>query len=278
MDNLLASLRKIAKEERAEADSPSVAPLSAADHDEIAAALLTAGRTVAPLRAVAASPKTAPAVLEPAGGASAAPLSASSSARPSWALAPRRWAIVALPLAAAAAFVFVWGRAPHGDAGGGALPAYDLTVEGGAKEVRGGAAVAKEEAPGANASVQRVVPGTELVLVARPADPVEGGVGVRVFVVDEAGVKEVDARTRISPAGSVEIRVAPWSALDQAQGAPTPAAAETQPQTNSRRSILRAVVGRAEQLRALSPKDGAGTPADAPGLRWLTVPLEVMGR
>jgi len=271
VDNLLASLRKIAKEERAAGDAPGVAPLSAADRDEIAAALLTVGRAApSPL----ASLEGRLAENGPSRPVAAGALGHAAPRRPSWALAPRRWAVVALPVAAAAAFFMVWGRTPRG--GGGDLPAYDLSVEGGAKEVRGGGPVRDLSALATTAPVQRVVQGTELVLVARPADPVAGAVGVRVFVVDEAGAKEIDARTRISPSGSVEIRVAPWSAL--AEAAAPSAASGTASEAVARRSSLRAVVGRPDELRTLSLRDVASAPADTAALRWLTVPLDVIGR
>ena len=225
MDQLLANLRKLAEEERRTDDGPAAPVLSAQDREDIATALLGSAAAVPP-RPSAPAP------------------------RPAWALAARRWTVVVLPLAAAASLFFVLHGAPSSPDDVAALPPYGLSVQGGAKELRGPAAD--------NGAPQRVMPGTELVLLARPDEAVRGSVAARVFLVADAAVRELSADARVSPTGSLEIRVVPWRA------------GEEQP---FQKALLRAAVGRPEALSSVSASAVPSTPADSASVRWLAVPV-----
>jgi hypothetical protein len=239
---LFANLRAVAKAEEADlAGAPAdvLAPLSAAERSEIAAAILRG------------TPQAA-----------AKPVTAEAQQRP--AARPRgrgRFLAFAIPLAAAAALVLIVRPfAPHSGGGGSwpALPGYDVTAESGIKDVRG--AGEPSGAPGTVAALQRVARDTELTVVARPATAVEGPIAVRAFVVEGGAAKEVVPRVDSAPSGAVQLRVRPGDALAGAPG----------------RAELRAVVGRPDAIQALSPADAANAPSDTPARHWLTVPLDVV--
>jgi len=225
VDQLLSNLRKLAEEERRTDDVPAATVLSAQDREDIAGALLGSAVGV-PARASVAAP------------------------RPAWALAARRWTVVVLPLAAAASLFFVLHGAPTSREDGVSLPAYGLSVQGGAKELRGPTA--------AEGSPQRVMPGTELVLLARPDETVQGAVAARVFLVEDATVRELSADARVSSSGSLEIRVIPWRAGEEP---PRPQA------------LIRAAIGRPASLASVSAAAVPKTPVDSSSVRWLAVPV-----
>jgi hypothetical protein len=241
---LFANLRTVAKAEEAElAGAPAdvLAPLSAADRSEIAAAILR-GTPQAAAKAVAAEAQRRPEAARPRGRG-------------------RFWAFAILPVAAAAALVLIVRPfATHSGGGGSwpALPGYDVTAESGIKDVRG--AGEPSGAPGTVAALQRVARDTELTVVARPATAVDGPIAVRAFVVEGGAAKEIVPRVDSAPSGAVQLRVRPGEAL-----AGTPGHAE-----------LRAVVGRPDAIQGISPADAAGAPSDTPARHWLTVPLEVV--
>ena len=242
MDDLFSRLRALAKEEQDETGVPGElrAPLSLSERDEIVAAVLATG---AP-RAAAVTP-----------------------------LAPRRsrrrvWLAIALPVAAAAGLVLV--ARPWLDSGGSlpALPTYEVSARGGMKELRQG----EPESPGAagaTARPERVGPQTEIVVGCRPATAVEGPVAARAFVFrdGEAGsAAEIVTQVQTAPTGALEIRVRPLAGVAAVAGQAAPA-----------RWTLRVAVGRPDHVAKLAASDAAaGTPADGPAVRWLTVPLDLV--
>ena len=92
----------------------------------------------------------------------------------------------------------------------------------------------------------------------RPATAVEGALAVRTFVVDGTTVHELVPSVELAPSGAAEIHVSPGTTV----------AAGTH-------ALLRVLVGRPDDVKATAPSDAAGTPADASGRRWLTVPVDV---
>jgi hypothetical protein len=116
---------------------------------------------------------------------------------------PRRWLMAAAPALAAAAVLlwFVWPRA------GAPLPVYALELSGGRAAQRGA------DTDG----ILRVGPGDRVSAVLRPATPVHGAVGVRVFVngraLPDAGALSVeqssDGALRISGLGPALTALAP---------------------------------------------------------------------
>jgi hypothetical protein len=182
-------------------------------------------------------------------------------ARPAVAVAPRRrrwlWPGLVIPLAAACALVLVLrprpGPAPL------PLPDYDITATGGLRQTRG--PEPDQRSNPAQAALQRVAAGTELVVVARPAVDVQGEIAVRAFVVRGEAVREASARVQFAPSGSVELRVRP---ADGMQGPPGAAS-------------LRIIVGRPAAVRGATQSEALRAPAGGPEARWLIVPLELLG-
>jgi hypothetical protein len=166
-----------------------------------------------------------------------------------------RWVTLGLPLAAAAGLALVIGL-PSRHPAQPPLPGYDVTAMGGLKEFRGGEPVA--EGTGPVAKPERIARDTELTVRLRPATAVEGSLAVRTFVVDGTAVHELTPSVELAPSGAAEIHVRPGATV--AAGA---------------HATLRVLVGRPDDVKSAAPSDAAGTPADATGRRWLTVPVDV---
>ncbi len=166
-----------------------------------------------------------------------------------------RWVTLGLPLAAAAGLALVIGLPPRHPVQP-PLPGYDVTAMGGLKEFRGGEPIV--EGIGAVAHTQRIARDTELTVRLRPATAVEGALAVRAFIVDGTGVNELAPSVELAPSGAAEIHVRPGATV--AAGA---------------HATLRVLVGRPDDVKAAAPSEAAGTPADAGGRRWLTVPVDV---
>jgi hypothetical protein len=160
----------------------------------------------------------------------------------------------AVPIAAAAALALVLGplsgdRLPP-------LPGYAVMATGGIKEFRSGERIGAGET-GTTARTERVSRQTELVVVGRPETAVAGPVAARAFLVQGQVAREVEARIETATSGAVEVRLRPG--VDSAG-----------------RWQLRVLVGRPDAVRAAAATDATGTPPDAYGRRWLTVPLDVV--
>ena len=168
-----------------------------------------------------------------------------------------RWVAIAAPIAVAAGLALVFGLPSRHTPAFPPLPAYDVSALGGLKEMRGGGAV---PAAGATAPTERVARDTELTLRLRPATAVDGALAVRAFLVAEVGAstQELAARVDLAPSGAAEIHVRPGASA--AVG----------------RATVRLLVGRPDDVRAATPADATGTPADGSGRRWLTVPVDVV--
>jgi hypothetical protein len=192
-DELLSDLGRLA---RAQAEQPAgreadadelFRPLDAAAQQRIVAQLLP---LVQPATSTAT---TAPAEARP----HPAPITALRWSR------PRRWLMAAAPALAAAAVLlwFVWPRP------GAPLPVYALELSGGRAVQRGA------DTDG----ILRVGPGDRVSAVLRPATPVRGAVGVRVFVnggaLPDAGTlgieQSADGALRISGLGPALAALAP---------------------------------------------------------------------
>jgi hypothetical protein len=231
---LFASLRAIAKEEASELSrlpADTLPRLSDADRARIAAAI---GQAQSRQPATSHQP--------------AAP-------RVAWGRRRRTVLAVAGPLAIAAGLVLALRPFPARER---PLPAYELALSGGIKELRGtgtsSGASATDRAP-----IQRVGRQTEIVAVCRPEVAVEGPVAVRLFLIQSGTAREVSPRARSSASGSIEIRVNPIE-----DGGATPG-----------RWSLRVVAGRPAAIQTL-PVSAALAPADGPDQRWLTADLEVV--
>jgi hypothetical protein len=234
VERLVLGLRATAKAEAEVVVPPlEIAPLSAAERDDIVAAILsapTASRTTREISGVTS-------------------LAAERRRR-------SRWVAIAAPLAVAAGLALVLGL-PARNPAFPPLPAYDVSALGGLKEVRGGVTAA----PGATATAptERVARDTDLTIRLRPATAVDGPLAVRAFLAAEGGApaQELSASVDLAPSGAAEIHVRP--------GASAPAG----------RATVRVLVGRPDDVRAATPADATGAPADASGRRWLTVPVDV---
>jgi hypothetical protein len=246
VDDLISRLRALAKEERDETGMPDElrAPLSLAERDEIAAAVLAAG-----------TPRAAAVVT---------PLASRRSRR-------RVWLAIALPVAAAAGLVLV--ARPRLDSNGSLppLPTYEVSARGGMKELRQGERDSGGVV-GATARPERVGRQTEIVVGCRPATAVDGPVAARAFVFRDGAAgaagspAEIATQVQTAPTGALEIRVRPLAGV--AAGADPAARA---------RWTLRVAVGRPDHIAKLASADAAaGTPADGPAVRWLTVPLDLV--
>jgi hypothetical protein len=242
VDDLLSRLRALAKQEQDETGMPDElrAPLSRAQRDEIAAAVLATGA---------------------ARGAAVTPL------------APRRsrrvWlAALALPVAAAAALVLVARPRLDSSAGLAPLPAYEVSARGGMKVARQGEPE-PAGAAGTTARPERVGPQTEIVVGCRPASAVEGPVATRAFVFRDGvpgSAAEIAPQVRTAPTGALEIRLRPLAGVAAVVDPAAPV-----------RWTLRVAVGRPENVAKLAPFDATvGAPSDGPALRWLTVPLDLV--
>jgi hypothetical protein len=168
-----------------------------------------------------------------------------------------RWVMVGLPLAAAAGLALVFGLPSPRTATQPALPSYEVSALGGLKEFRGGEPVAG--GTGAVAHAERIARDTELTVRLRPATSVDGALAVRAFVVEGTAVRELAPRVELAPSGAAEVHVRPGTTL--ATGA---------------HATLRVLVGRPDDVKVAAAGDAVGTPPDATGRRWLTVPLDVV--
>ena len=161
VDQLLASLRVIAKEEQIKTDgqiAPLVSPLSADERGQIAAAILAAQRP---------------------GQGVVTPLAPRRTNR-------RRWIAAVVPLAAAASLVFVLRGRSDSSREWPALPAYEVSARGGIKEYRHGGPESTDSA-GATARPERVSRNSELVVTCRPQTAVEGPLAARAFLIQQDG-------------------------------------------------------------------------------------------
>jgi hypothetical protein len=173
----------------------------------------------------------------------------------------------ALPAAAAAGLVLasrVW-LDPSG--GLPPLPSYEVSARGGIKEVRQGERLSG--AAEATAHPERVGLQTELVVGCRPATAVDGPVAARAFVFREGAAgsaAEVAHQAQTAGSGALEIRVRPFAGVAATVDAAAPV-----------RWTLRIAVGRPTDVAKLAASDAAArAPADGPGIRWLTVPLDLV--
>lgn len=159
-----------------------------------------------PTRAAAA-----PASAAPASAAASAPAAAPSAVPAATKEAParagsgrvlafaRRAAIIAAPLAVAAAVFFVFGSRST-ESGGAALPEFAITASG-EKEMRGA------DAPAASVLHVRGAPDATFEILARPSTSVGGArVIAYAFAIGEGEPNPVDAKVEIAPEGSVRIR------------------------------------------------------------------------
>jgi hypothetical protein len=115
-------------------------------------------------------------------------------------LAPNaRWAVVAVPLALAAALALFLLRPQSLSP----LPDYSASLRGGQAELRSG---------DASDAVPRIGPGSEFDLQLRPSVDVDGAVEARAFVVQAGRVTPVAASPRIAPSGGFRLqgRGATW--------------------------------------------------------------------
>jgi hypothetical protein len=244
VERLVLGLRATAKAEAEVVPPHAIAPLSAAERGEIVAAILSA-------------PTTGRATREISGVTSLAAVRRRRA----------RWLAVVAPVAVAAGIALVLAVPSRRGPAFAPLPAYDVSALGGLKEVRGGAPV---PTVGATAAVERVARDTELTIRLRPATAVDGALAVRAFLVANAGVadataangrtssQELGASVELAPSGAAEIHVRPGAAA--AAG----------------RAIVRVLVGRPEDVRAATPADATGAPANGNGRQWLTVPIDVL--
>ena len=119
------------------------------------------------------------------------------AARPRGALS--RALVWAAPLALAAALVGVWvvrGR------GRGPLPAFEMSISAGPRDMRGPGDSA-DPAPGGEL---RLTPGAEIRVKLRPEAPVKGQVAARVVLVTGAGAEVLPAQVETSPDGALRVR------------------------------------------------------------------------
>ena len=119
------------------------------------------------------------------------------AARPRGALS--RALVWAAPLALAAALVGVWvvrGR------GRGPLPAFEMSISAGPRDMRGPGDSA-DPVPGGEL---RLTPGAEIRVKLRPEAPVKGQVAARVVLVTGAGAEVLPAQVETSPDGALRVR------------------------------------------------------------------------
>jgi len=167
----------------------------------------------------------------------------------------RFWPALFVPLAAAAAFLLV--LRPGHDISPGSLPSYELTASDGLKQRRGPAA---PETTGSQ--VRKIARQTELVLVARPTRAVDGELTARVFLLHGTTAEELTARTEIAPTGSVQIRVRPANDARASLGLAT----------------MKIAIGRPAAVHAASLEAAAAESGRDPGVRWLSLPVELVER
>ena len=105
---------------------------------------------------------------------------------------------------AAAAMVMLWPAGP-----GSGLPAYEVTVQGGARVVRG---------PSTAPALSRFAPGTQAVILVRPASPVEDEPQFRVVARQRDAVRELRGVTQISPEGALRLEIDLHGALGDMPG------------------------------------------------------------
>jgi hypothetical protein len=243
VDSLFVKLRAVARTEEAEmaAMPPSfVSPLSGADREAMVSAI------------VAARPLDRERT-EPRDRASAAPGATRTRGR-------RLWPAILIPFAVAAGLVLVQRPRSMVGVGSRALPAYEVLASGGLAEQRGLRTV-QTEGPGVVSREQKVDGKTELVIVARPATAVQGPVAVRAFLVRETSVQEIDPRVELAPSGSAQLRVRLGDRAREAHG----------------RAALKILVGEPAAVRSTPPADATHDAPPSREMRWLTVPLEVVG-
>lgn len=244
-DELLSDLGRLARAQAEqttarEADADELfRPLDAAAQQRIVARLLP---LVQPAGLPEAEAATKPAATAPADAQSRpAPITALRRSR------PRRWLIAAAPALAAAAVLlwFVWPRP------GAPLPVYALELSGGRAAQRGA------DTDG----ILRVGPGDRVSAVLRPATPVRGAVGVRVFVNGRA-LPDTGALS-IEQSGDGALRI---SGLGPALAALAPG-----------RHRLQLAVGRPESLpEALSSALPAAPAATGDGVQLLSYEVELL--
>jgi hypothetical protein len=238
VENLVLELRKAARAEaKDEAQiTAMLAPLTAEERDQIAAAILKSP-------AGASTRTTVP----------SAPVTSLAEARRK----RTRWTMIGVPLAAAAGLALVFALPSRHTSTEPPLPGYEVSALGGLKEFRGGEPTAT--APSAVAHPERIGRDTELTVRLRPATAVEGALAVRAFVIEGTAVRELAPSVELAPSGAAEVHVRPGTTL-----------------ATGTHATLRVLVGRPDDVKAAAPAEAAGTPAEANGRRWLTVPLDVV--
>jgi hypothetical protein len=261
---LLNALRTVAQEENVEIGAfplDSVPPVSESARDRIVQMILQA-------QGQAQGHETSQSVFRsPSGdiraigeGSRRRGASPSGSAHRS----PRRFFLATSGLVAAAAVLAMWLKPtnPNSPNSPNALdsgfPAYSISASGGVRETRGVAPAATTGGDETTAASQRVTPASELVIVCRPETGVTDEVAARTFFVQGADVSEVHPRIQVAPSGAVELRL---RGAELPGHGPGPAA-------------VRVVVGRADRVRSTESR-AALAGSVAPGLRWLTVPLDL---
>jgi hypothetical protein len=240
VEKLITSLRNLARAEAAEmaAVPPDYAPpLSGQDRREIADAILA----------------------QRSGEATGAPRAAASVSSLDEARRRRRNRLMALVVPAAAAAAIALALGPLSRPGLPPLPSYDVSATGGIKELRSGESAALERSGGV-ARIERIAPQMELVVVGRPDTAVEGPVSARTFLIQGDRVREAQARVQTAPSGAVEIRVRPADAGVNGPG----------------RWMVRVLIGRPQSVEDAALEDALGVPAEKPGRRWLTGPIDVV--
>jgi hypothetical protein len=254
MKSMLDALRTVAREEdegAAGIPAAAVPALSDDARERIVQAILRAQTPLALRRA---------AIVD---GGSASPVASSgfssiADARARRERGPRRsFLVAAASLTAVAAAGIIWMR-PAADTL--PLPRYGVTVEGGAKDVRGSAPETGDRDPTV-APMQRLRGDSALIVGLRPDTSVSGGVTARAFVAQGADVSEVHPLLRVAPSGSVQLQFR----QSQFQSA-APMGSLHGP------ANLRIVVGRPRALQSIDPqvivRESSG-----PGWRAVTVPL-----
>ena len=249
MEKLLAGLRTIAREE---ADAMAAAPfegfasLSTEERGEIAAMLLA--RPTGTARIASAEPNAG------AQAGSGADIVSLTDAR-RW---RRRVLTVVLPLSAAAGLVLALGPLSRDATTLPPLPVYEVTAQGGLKDVRGGPV--EPVGNGAAPRPERIALDTELTVHVRPAIAVEGPVSVRAFAIREGTAHELTAQVELAPSGAAAVRVRPGAAI-----------------VKPGRATLGILIGRVADVRATTPHDAVQPSVDPSGRRrWLIVPLDLV--
>ncbi len=258
MKSMLDALRTVAREEDEGAAGVPAAAVPALSNDareRIVQAILRAQTPQALGRAAIAD------------GGSASPVASSglssiAEARARRERGPRRsFLVAAASLTAVAAAAILWIR-PAADTL--PLPRYGVTVEGGAKDVRGSAPETGDRDPTV-APMQRLRGDSALIVSLRPDTSVSSAVTARAFIVRGADVSEVYPPIRVAPSGSVQLQFRPSQFQMHVESA-APVGSRRGP------ANLRIIVGRPRALQSIDPqvivRESSG-----PGWRAVTVPL-----